>query len=360
MADLIRGVVDRFRDAALGLAEWDEALAAVGAATNATMIQLTGIADGGQLLINRTRGISTDQMAAYFDARGFDPLFNPRTRGILDYTPMRCFTDDDLLQGTTRSTFAIYDDLFHPTDAHHSAQIRLNTTDGVGLGLTLMRSRTPGTYDRRTRDLVERLGPGIAAACHAALAFGTAQDRTIVQTAELLAGQAILLGADRTIVSLSPAAEQTLRTGRALTVRAGRLVAIDAVSDRDLDRAFRCAESDTGQARVSVRALGGPLHVELTPLPPRLPGTLSVARVLLTMRQPSQGEEALATSAQALGLSGAEGEVAVLLAAGLTLAQIAERRGSAVSTVRTQLKSAFNKTGTHRQTELVMLLRRGA
>ena len=58
------------------------------------------------------------------------------------------------------------------------------------------------------------------------------------------------------------------------------------------------------------------------------------------------------------GLSNAEAELAIALLHGVTPKEIAARRGVAVSTIRTQLRSVFAKTHTTRQTELVALLLR--
>ena len=55
-------------------------------------------------------------------------------------------------------------------------------------------------------------------------------------------------------------------------------------------------------------------------------------------------------------LTPAEARIAVGIARGEALARIAEINGIAVTTARTQLKSVFKKTGTHRQAELTALL----
>lgn len=58
------------------------------------------------------------------------------------------------------------------------------------------------------------------------------------------------------------------------------------------------------------------------------------------------------------GLTRAEAEVAGALADGLAIEQIAAARGSAVETVRSQVKQVMAKTGTHRQGEVVALVLR--
>ena len=60
----------------------------------------------------------------------------------------------------------------------------------------------------------------------------------------------------------------------------------------------------------------------------------------------------------ALGLTVAEARVALLLRGHADLAQVAQQLDVAVSTVRTHLKHAFQKTGTRRQSELALLVDR--
>jgi DNA-binding CsgD family transcriptional regulator len=55
-------------------------------------------------------------------------------------------------------------------------------------------------------------------------------------------------------------------------------------------------------------------------------------------------------------LTGAETQIALGIYRGRTLAAIAAARGISVQTARTQLKSVFAKTGTHRQVQLAFLL----
>lgn len=55
-------------------------------------------------------------------------------------------------------------------------------------------------------------------------------------------------------------------------------------------------------------------------------------------------------------LTPAEARVAAGLAQGMKLSAIAEHYGISVQTARSQLKSVFDKTGTHSQVQLVALL----
>ena len=57
----------------------------------------------------------------------------------------------------------------------------------------------------------------------------------------------------------------------------------------------------------------------------------------------------------AYGLTAAEARVALLLASGVTGAQMPGLLGVMAATVKTQLKRCFEKTGTHSQAELSRL-----
>lgn len=56
------------------------------------------------------------------------------------------------------------------------------------------------------------------------------------------------------------------------------------------------------------------------------------------------------------GLSEAEAYLAVALCGGRSLEEASVARGTTLNTVRSQLKSIFGKTGTHRQADLVSVL----
>src|SRR5262249_61953262 len=60
--------------------------------------------------------------------------------------------------------------------------------------------------------------------------------------------------------------------------------------------------------------------------------------------------------AAAFGMAPAEARLAAQIVAGETLPEIAQREGISRETLRSRLKSIFEKTGTSRQSELVLLL----
>ncbi|MEF2553774.1 hypothetical protein VQ042_20920 [Aurantimonas sp. A2-1-M11] len=59
---------------------------------------------------------------------------------------------------------------------------------------------------------------------------------------------------------------------------------------------------------------------------------------------------------RSLGLTRTEAEIAIDMLKGLSAGEIAERRGNALLTIRTHIKSILFKSGTNRQAALVSLL----
>jgi DNA-binding CsgD family transcriptional regulator len=62
---------------------------------------------------------------------------------------------------------------------------------------------------------------------------------------------------------------------------------------------------------------------------------------------------------QLYGLKASEARLAAALLDGQTLESYAARAGLSVQTARSYLKGVFEATGTHRQSELVLLLAQG-
>lgn len=112
------------------------------------------------------------------------------------------------------------------------------------------------------------------------------------------------------------------------------------------ERSVTCMLSPTGGATV-------PISDAQTIFSPDLPAVVLV--IIDPSSQPHLCREALIA---AFGLTHAEAALAEALTTGASLAEIAEMRQVSKHTVRNQLKSLFQKTGTSRQGALIALLAR--
>lgn len=353
-------LLEAFRGAAMGMRSWTSALDLVAKATRARIGQIAMLSHDGAMTLNLLSGTSPDEEAAYWIAGGPDPARNPRTRGLLAARSMVSMTDDDYITAWERERTPIYRGLFAQSDVPTSLQIKAETADRETVGLCLQRPGCSGEADGHERRLLEAVMPGVMSAVTAGLAMGSAADQVTLTTAENLAGPAMMLGDELALVSLSTSAEAMLRAGDVLTLRRGRVRAVEPAGQAMLERAFAAVAHAPVPLRRTMRVIleatgGTAVAVDLCPLPVRIAGPLSRAQALLVVRQPRVVEDRDATEdlRAAFDLTLAEASVALLLADGLSLPEVAARRGTAIGTVRTQLKLVFEKTGCRRQAELV-------
>lgn len=174
--------------------------------------------------------------------------------------------------------------------------------------------------------------------------------------------------ADRGVVLLAHggkvafATEPTLRlmAEAGITLRDGRLSAanpggawLEELLDR-LDAAARAGRNAghaldvplADGARLSLLALGGAANA--------VDGAGGVGCLMIERHQPPP--DATTLLRQRHRLTQAEAALAVALAEGRALRDIARTRGVSVNTLRVQLQAVFDKTGCHRQGELVRLV----
>jgi DNA-binding CsgD family transcriptional regulator len=156
------------------------------------------------------------------------------------------------------------------------------------------------------------------------------------------------------------------RLGDGLALGGERLSATDRATDHRLQAMVSCAvaggERPNTPMSVAVRRRSRPplviRAVRLDEGAQPTPGTASV--LLLAVDPELRREPPREVLAQAFGLTAAEAEVAVGIASGKTLAEIAAERGVKIGTVRVYSKAVFSKTHTRGQAELTGLLTRFA
>lgn len=354
-------IVEQFRGAAMGLVNWTSALDTLARATGARIGQLAAIDRSGAQVVNLLSGTSADEIEDYVVSGGPDPSLNPRTRAVLMAPEMRCISESDFATPELIDRTPIYTGLFRRGDVPYSSHIRLESTPGLITALSMLRPRSSGHTTPDEVRLIEAVAPGVSSAVKTGIAIGAMMDRMRLDTAEQLSGPTVLLGSELRVVSMSPEAEQLVRRGQHLRVRLGRLVASDDADTAALQNACRSVRTYGSTARgsmpVALRAIGmPPLHGEVHPLPIRLPGGLSTAHAMLTVNMPRRANRVHTASAAkaAFGLTEAESEIAALLTEGNTLQAVADRRGTSLATVRSQVKTLLAKTGTHRQAEMVL------
>jgi DNA-binding CsgD family transcriptional regulator len=153
--------------------------------------------------------------------------------------------------------------------------------------------------------------------------------------------------------------------GDGIHLKAERLASWEGDADRALSAAIARAIQHDGSSGDPAAAVVLPRRLRARPLVAQVvpvfrpacetPGLIAALVMLRDLEWSSAGP-LKAVLQRAFGFTPAEAHLAGKIAQGRTLADIARQDGAALETLRTRLKSVFDKTGTRRQTELALLL----
>ncbi len=256
----------------------------------------------------------------------------------------------------------LYHELLVPVDMPHFLPVWLHKSKEKMVALSLQGSNKRGPFDVTDLEFIRRIFP------HLARAF---EIRDRLEAADLRASNfanllntttfgVIVLNAQKRILEANTVASALLQGGSEL--RRGK-DGVLTMNHPGGDRLFKCRDANASQAAADALThipRDGKLPLSVLVLPIRAWRTSWMsgepAWVLLLF----DPERKLAVNQQLimrdLSLSEREAKVAALLAAGLQPDQIALRMHVTVHTVRSQLKSAFQKTGCHTQAQLVKRL----
>lgn len=227
--------------------------------------------------------------------------------------------------------------------------------------LTFQRGPGADVFAAAEAAFLERLSPHMELACRLSTEFARLSMQAAVarQALDRLAAPMWVADGDGQVIFANHAAEQGGMP--CIVVRNGRVTAEGSGMAAKLSTLLQQATQQAAQsgALAFENAGGDRLTVLVAPLPADSPLVADGRRplALLMAHNPAGNEEQpLDVLAALYGLSPAECRLAALILEGCTPTEAAARLTVQVSTVRTQLKSMFWKTGTHRQAELVKLL----
>lgn len=237
--------------------------------------------------------------------------------------------------------------------------------DGVSRDfLGFLRAADRDHYADHERDVMRQLMPDLARAARLrAHTARIARQAAIGMAALDSLQQGIAVVDSSGFCQHANATAQMLMNRHMLTLRHGRIRCVDDAQGVQLDRLMAAACSGPGMrsaGSICLRdARGGRLVISVLPLKPNhamaLPQAPLALLVMVNPDAPTLPESALV--ADMLGLSHTETQLALHLAAGKTVKDFAVAEGCSWHTARTHLKNLMRKTGCHRQTEVVALLR---
>lgn len=226
------------------------------------------------------------------------------------------------------------------------------------------------TYDRAALKVLNNIRGSLERSVNLARLLRSDVETMVAKTAlvERSRYAAFVVDSDRHLRDANPLAEQLFVSGSGVTVRFGRC----HLTDADADARFAAALDSLAQgkptpvSRIGFRTATGAWQVSLAALPVvQPPGgarlvLLPPQRMILVLIADldSKGVRtgSLESFARVFGLTQSEIAFCNRLLLGESIVEAADRLGITQGTARTRLKLIFQKTGTSRQAELMLLL----
>lgn len=231
--------------------------------------------------------------------------------------------------------------------------------DGKAVVISLVRAHGAARYKRETVDVFTRLRPHLARSIMLATRAGLRQSEITAQVLSALGVPAVILTGGGAVVAANEAFP--FDTVYFTTDARNRLTPLVSASDRLLKDAITDSLMERASTPKSFPIFGleeaQPYIADLLPMPGDAQDLFSRARFVLILTKLATPTPPPVSVLRALyDLTPTEAEVARALAYGETVGAISGERERSRETIRAQLKTIFDKTGTSRQTELVSLL----
>ncbi len=357
-------------EAALEPDRWTDAIAAVASSVKAEggQILLWDERSGGAAFTRSVGSGASDQAHVdrlYNDYYGIiDPRRNhAMTLPVQQWMACHHICDDRFV---ARSEF--YQDYFIPVlDSRYMCGTRLAGEQGLHAMLAIARRAGPQArpFNDAALAQLKELTPHLSRAARLQLQIaGLRRDLTVRESAlSHLSVPLFVMTRDAVIRFSNSAGERMIGTpSSGLFSKTGRLCARSA----DEETRLKAAVADAVDARVGASLLIGagspsPVLCTVIPLSERsgLPAgdQVPMALVLIGDRRIDRAEEIRMVQA-IFNLTPAESRLALGLASGRSLDQLAGDYGVAMATVKAQLQSVYTKVGVNRQGALISLLQR--
>lgn len=351
----LSNVMTRLGEAVVDPAAWTGIMTSICEAVGATAAVLLQ-ADVRTPDVPRTAAI--DEAVQLYFAQNWH-LQDPRARGVPRAMSGEIITDQQLLTPEELRSDPMYNEVLYRYGFKWFAGIGF-WADTAPWVLTLQRTGQEGLFETRETRLLAQLAPRLSETATLSTVVGRSALAGITNALDLIQVAAIAVSRFGVIIGMNNQAQACL--GHDLTIRNNRLTLRDRHANVELARLIDqvCGTSDLltiPSAPIIMRRIDKrPIVIQLQPVPPAARSPFLGARAILLIRD-LEGSVTFDQNllAATFELTPAQARLAAKLARGDSLEDAAEDIGVAVATARNQLKAIFQKTGTHRQAELVAL-----
>ena len=262
-----------------------------------------------------------------------------------------------------------FNDFLIPHGVPYVAGSRPFETAGLSAVIAVLRNFRQGPFGDQDVATLERLVPHLQRAARLHLQIGELRlrDQAVEAALDRLPYGVVIADATGRTLVVNRAAKQMVAANDGLLLRGGHLAAARTEETAALARhvaeavqtAGRCNGQGGGAVLVSRPSGRRPFAVLIAPLSPDVSLAAqhqAPAALILITDLESRPELLGKRLAELFGLTPAEACLAVALAGGKRLEDVAEERGVRMPTLRSQLRAVLGKTGTRRQADLMRLI----
>lgn len=286
-------------------------------------------------------------------------LDNPRGQRLVPREDPRFLTDLDAMTAEEINASDFYTELLRPRGLGWCVGTSIRSPAGDTLVFSIEKAHAKGPVPRAVAEQLDSLRPHLARASLLSGRLGLDRAKSTVATLEAIGLPAAALAPDGRVVSANAgflASEPRIRIG------AGNLIQLaSAPAQTLLMEAISNAGIASGRIgkSIPVRA-AGPEPAFVAHVVPLRGGGLDVfagaLSIVFTTSMIPSASPAPSLLQALFDLTPAEARTAGQITEGKSIEQISSTTGISQNTIRTHLKSVFQKTGVERQAELVSLL----
>ena len=367
--DVFEGVLSTLHDATLDDAYWPAASALINDACGTKGMGLwisEGFGHDARVLFGRL--FYRDQRHPELEQEYMENYYphDERVSRVRQLPDSRVVHVADLFTEQELKTSPIYNEWLPRSSGQNSLQVRLDGPQGSRISLGFCDPTDPGNWWSSQFEMIQRLLPHIRQFVYVRQALANAAAMGASHT-ELLANKRVgVIHLDRRgrIAVANDRARDILRRGDGLSDQGGLLRAWLPADDTNLKHLLARALPS-----LYVEAASGSMMIRRSPCVPRLAlhvnpvtvrqmdfGARSVGALVLIVDPGSQSSIDPDLVASALGLTPSESRVAVSLAEGSSVRDIAAATGRQESSIRWHVKRMYRKLGISRQADLVRLV----
>jgi DNA-binding CsgD family transcriptional regulator len=361
--DAINQALDRCYDAAFCSDDWSQSLQDLSLAANAAGAMFIPQIPDRSILDLPASCDYHDFLKVYVQNRWYENNHRVKVWDIIRRRRNVAIVEDDLSTPEERKKLVSYNEYYLRNGFYGFAAAGF-IVEGKVWAVSFQRYRSQGHFDRRDARVVASLIPHFRRMISFHDRLSRRETSAGLHSLERVGLAAIAIDRSGRIVSENTGFVELL--GPDLSVVGGRLIVRHRGSAAELGSLIASVAGARGAMKSQDRDIalirrqeGRPIVVEGYAVPVRYPDLVRSAVAILIFRD----LEAISTAPedqlkQAFALTAAEARVVRLLAEGDTPESIAEASSTSLSTVRTQIKSAYAKLDVSRQAELVQLVAR--